>query len=73
MSQVYWQPGMKLADVEKMVIERALIFAQGNLSKTAEMLGVTRGTIRNKIEMYKIQLDCLKKEMPEATPAEVTT
>ena len=42
----------KLHEVEQNTIERALLQCNGNISKTAEMLGVTRKTLYKKIEKY---------------------
>lgn len=41
-----------LEDVEQNTIKRALLKCSGNISKTAEMLGVTRKTLYKKIEKY---------------------
>lgn len=43
-----------LKDSECAVIERALIAHNGNLSKTAVMLGISRPTLYRKIELYKL-------------------
>jgi len=44
-----------LADVEKIAIMRALQFAKGNKNKAAEVLGVHRNTLRNKMKDYGIK------------------
>ena len=43
--------------IEKGLIIRALKEAKGNQSKTAQILGINRNTLRNKIEKYKIKID----------------
>lgn len=58
MSQaVYWQPGMKLSDVEKLVIEAALRYFQGNKTRTAASLSIAPATLRNMIDRYQIAMD----------------
>lgn len=59
MDEVYWQPGMKMEDVEKLVYIAALNFFGGSRTRTANALGVTASTVRNKIEQYSIKLNCL--------------
>ncbi len=48
--------GMKLNEAEKYLIKETLISNNYNISKTAQMLGVTRKTLHNKINKYKIGL-----------------
>ncbi|OGU55521.1 MAG: sigma-54-dependent Fis family transcriptional regulator [Ignavibacteria bacterium RBG_13_36_8] len=43
---------LKLEDVEKETIRKALLKYQGNLSQTARELGITRSTLYSKIEKY---------------------
>jgi DNA-binding NtrC family response regulator len=43
---------LNLEEVEHNTIKRALLKCSGNISKTAEMLGVTRKTLYKKIEKY---------------------
>ncbi len=45
---------LKLEDVEKITIEKALSKNKGNLSNTAKELGITRKTLYSKIEKYGI-------------------
>jgi len=52
--QVIWQPGMKLADVEKIVIERAYSFYKNNKSQTAIALGIAVRTLDSKLEKFSI-------------------
>jgi Fis family transcriptional regulator len=46
---------MVLACVEKPLIEYTLQFAGGNQSKTAEILGLNRNTLRKKMQQYNIE------------------
>ncbi|MEM7052951.1 MAG: helix-turn-helix domain-containing protein [Pseudomonadota bacterium] len=41
-----------IAEVEKPLIETVLEHTGGNQSRAAEMLGLTRGTLRNRIRRY---------------------
>ena len=43
-----------LAEVEPPLIEEVLRFTQGNQSKTARILGITRNTLRTKLNRYDI-------------------
>lgn len=43
-----------LAEVEKPLIEMILKFTNGNQSKAAIMLGLSRGTLRKKMAMYNL-------------------
>jgi len=45
---------LKLQDVERITIEKALSKNKGNLSNTAKELGITRKTLYSKIEKYGI-------------------
>jgi DNA-binding NtrC family response regulator len=49
-----FQPGVvkPLADVERMAIEHALQVCDGNKTKTASMLGISRQTLRTKLKEY---------------------
>ena len=57
-----WQPGVKLCDVEKNVINLALKFFQGNKEATAQSLGVSVRTIDNKLKKYKRENEEAKNE-----------
>ncbi len=48
------RPGMSLDEAEKKLIEVTLKEYDDNLTRAAEVLGVTRKTLRNKKEKYKI-------------------
>ena len=43
-----------MAQVEPPLIEEVLRFTQGNQSKTAKILGMTRNTLRTKLHRYDI-------------------
>ncbi|MBT8048421.1 MAG: Fis family transcriptional regulator [Xanthomonadales bacterium] len=43
-----------MAQVEPPLIEEVLRFTQGNQSKTAKILGMTRNTLRSKLNRYDI-------------------
>ena len=43
-----------LAEVEPPLIEEVLRFTGGNQSKTAKILGITRNTLRTKLNRYDI-------------------
>lgn len=43
-----------LAEVEPPLIEEVLRYTQGNQSRTAKILGMTRNTLRNKLNRYRI-------------------
>ena len=43
-----------LAQVEPPLIEEVLRFTRGNQSKTARILGITRNTLRSKLNRYDI-------------------
>ena len=46
--------GMVMAEVEKPLIEMVLKLTNGNQSKAAIILGISRGTLRKKMAMYSI-------------------
>lgn len=46
-----------LAEVEPPLIEEVLRYTQGNQSRTAKILGMTRNTLRAKLNRYAIQVD----------------
>ncbi len=46
-----------IAEIEKRLFEKVLRYTEGNQSKTAEILGITRGKVRDRIDQYNIQLD----------------
>lgn len=46
-------------EVEGPLLEIVLNFTQGNQSKAAELLGMSRGTLRKKLQRYKLD-SCLR-------------
>jgi Fis family transcriptional regulator len=46
-----------LAEVEPPLIEEVLRYTQGNQSRTAKILGMTRNTLRSKLNRYRIVVD----------------
>lgn len=51
------QPGMSLEDVESILVEKTLEANDGNITQSAEQLGITRKTLRNKKEKYGVDED----------------
>jgi Fis family transcriptional regulator len=47
---------MVLKNVEKPMFETILSKAEGNQTVAAAMLGITRSTLRKKIQLYRIKL-----------------
>jgi hypothetical protein len=48
-----WQPGMKLDEIEKMVILKAFQFFHGNKTQTANSLGIAVRTLDAKLKKYE--------------------
>jgi len=46
---------MVMKSVEKPLIELAMKHANGNQTQAAELLGINRNTLRNKIKQFKIK------------------
>ncbi len=46
-----------LAEVEPPLIEEVLRYTRGNQSRTAKILGMTRNTLRTKLNRYQIAID----------------
>jgi DNA-binding NtrC family response regulator len=46
-----------LAHMERMLLTRVLRHTDGNQSKAAKILGITRGSLRNKIRTLRITID----------------
>ncbi len=46
-----------LAEVERPLIEEVLSWTGGNQVKTAQILGINRGTLRKKLKLYGISCD----------------
>ena len=49
---LFWQPGMKLSDVERIVIEEAYRFYGRNKTATANALGIAIRTLDSRFEQY---------------------
>jgi len=52
--------GISLEEVERTLIQKALIMAQGNKSKAARLLNITRNTLRFRMEKHNIKLNDMK-------------
>ncbi|VAX25556.1 Response regulator of zinc sigma-54-dependent two-component system [hydrothermal vent metagenome] len=50
------QPGRSIKDVEKELIIKTLESTDNNITRAAELLGISRRTLHNKINEYKIDL-----------------
>jgi DNA-binding NtrC family response regulator len=46
------KPGLTLQDMERSLLEATLLATNGNRTRTAEMMGVSLRTVRNKIREY---------------------
>ena len=46
---------MVMCCAEKPLIEAVLLQAEGNQTRTAELLGINRNTLRKKMQQYKIK------------------
>jgi len=52
--RVVYQPGMKMADVERAAIEAALQETRGNRRRAAEKLGIGERTLYRKIKEFEL-------------------
>ena len=59
-SQVAGEGGDLLAAGEKILVEKALREADGNVKRAAEVLGVTRAALRTRVERYKLHCNTLQ-------------
>lgn len=59
---IQWQPGTKLAEIEREIIEGAYRFYGHNKAKTADALGVSIRTLDNKFKKYKSQDAVLREQ-----------
>ncbi len=46
--------GMVLAEMETPLLKMVMRFSNGNQSKAAKILGISRGTLRKKLAMYDL-------------------
>lgn len=44
-----------IGEVEKPLIEETIAYCKGNQTKAAEMLGLSRGTLRKKMKQYNVE------------------
>lgn len=58
MSQIFWTPGVKIDEMEKVIIEEAYKFYNGNKTTTANSLGISIRTLENKLEKYAQETKC---------------
>jgi len=49
--------GISLEEVERSLLKKALVMAQGNQSKAAALLKISRNTLRYRLEKYHINPD----------------
>lgn len=47
--------GMVIRSVEEPLFELVMKYAEGNQTRAAELLGINRNTLRNKIRQYRIK------------------
>ena len=47
--------GMVISSVEKPLVELVMKYSEGNQTRAAELLGINRNTLRNKIRQYRIK------------------
>lgn len=50
---IIWSPGVKLEDIEKMVILKAFAFYRNHKAATANALGIAIRTLDNKLARYE--------------------
>lgn len=67
----FWQPGMRLADVEKDVILSALAFFQQDKPRTAFALGITIVALKEKLQEH-VPVEPALAPVSAATTTEVT-
>jgi len=46
---------MVMRSVEKPLVELVMKYSEGNQTRSAELLGINRNTLRNKIRQYRIK------------------
>jgi Fis family transcriptional regulator len=47
--------GMVIHSVERPLVELVMKYSEGNQTRAAELLGINRNTLRNKIRQYRIK------------------
>lgn len=62
MEKVVWYAGKTLKEMEREIIEKAMIHFEGNKTKVAASLDVSLRTIDNKISLYKKQDEEKRKD-----------
>lgn len=67
MTDVYWYPGLKLHELERNAITKALKLYDHNRTRTAEVLGISVRSLHNKIEQYQIDSKPKGEEREERT------
>jgi DNA-binding NtrC family response regulator len=63
-SEISFPDNMTLRDIEKAVIQKTLEDVSGNRTRTAEKLGITARTLRNKLREYREQGSGMQAETP---------
>ena len=58
--------GFELAAVERVLIEETLRLTRGNVSRAADLLGLSRGALRNKITRHSIDSNRFARPLPTA-------
>lgn len=57
---------------ERYLIARVLVLTRGNQSKTARILGITRGTLRHKIQLQHITIERVVRPESQAETSHLT-
>lgn len=70
MSMILWTPGVKLEEVEKQVILRAMAFYRGNKTQVASSLGIAIRTLDTRLEEYRIQDETERQRLEKAMKAD---
>lgn len=55
MSQVFWTPGMSIAEVERQIIKEAIVYFRGNKSLISKSLGISIRTLDTRMESIKAE------------------
>lgn len=64
-----------ISSVERTLVDRVLRYTEGNLSQAAHLLGITRGSLRNKIRAYGIRVSqsVVVEGQPDETEEDLCT